>query len=528
MAKVVVLSGAGISAESGISTFRDSDGLWEEYDVKDVCTVGCLDTNRAETIEFYDKRRVELASKEPNKAHKVLATLKEKYGDEIAIITQNVDDLFEKAGLDADSIIHLHGELTKLQCQECGLVYKIGYKKSIESFNGKCPSCFSEKIRPFIVMFGEEAPNYVKLYEALHDCELFVVIGTSGQVISTDDFTQFVKKSVLNNLEPSPAIDDTLYTYVFYEKATSAIDKIAKIVEEQFVKEVELYLPVVTDGLWGVVDTNANIIIPPQYEFLDLNGYFPRNFFKVVRENEYYDDYEYYFINTNNEILSDAIPFKKRRAFTPDYAFTDDKKNMLFALSKEVKSVFYDYDGKEVFATEYDFDERHTLFQGEFHIIKKDEKYGIIDRNAKEIVSPKYAHIILERGKSENCSVAYLRDECDKEQFIDLQSGYISSQKYDALYWHELDLFIAKKDGKWGIVNTKEEWLLEPKCTNIVDENPYVLNSKLVTLLEYDLHCLQAFESFVLHENYITAYDDFTSTIYFLDQDKKQLVLVFA
>lgn len=502
MAKVVVLSGAGISAESGISTFRDSDGLWEEYDVKDVCTVGCLETNRAETIEFYDKRRVELKDKQPNKAHKVLVSLKEKYGDEIEIITQNVDDLFEKAGLDADGIIHLHGELTKLQCQECGLAYEIGYKKTSECFNGKCPSCYSKNIRPFIVMFGEEAPNYVKLYEALHDCELLVVIGTSGQVISTDDFTRFIKKSVLNNLEPSPAIDDTLYTHVFYEKATSAIDKIANIIEKQFEDEKERYFPIVQNGKWGVVDINNNMIIPPQYEFLELNGYFPKNFFKVVRENEYYGDCEYYFIDSNNEIISDPVSFEKKRLFVPAAPFTDDKTNMFFTLSNDGKAVFYDYYGRKVFETEYDFDERHTLFKDRFHIVTKDKKYGIIDRDAKEIIPPKYAHIILDKKeKSENYSVAYLRDEYDKEQFIDLKSGYLSSQKYDAVYLYKEDAFVVQKDGKWGIVNTKEEWLLEPKCTNMVDENPYAFNSKLAALLEYDLHCLQAFKSFVLSGN---------------------------
>ena len=234
MARVVVLSGAGISAESGISTFRDNNGLWEEYDVKDVCTLGCLEINREETIEFYDKRRVELADKKPNKAHKVLATLKKRYKDEIAIITQNVDDLFEKAGLDSDEIIHLHGELTKVSCQECGLTYNIGYKKIQQSFNGKCPSCFSTKIRPFIVMFGEEAPEYVKLYEVLQECELLVVIGTSGQVIHADDFIPFVSKSVLNNLKPSDALDENLYNYVFYEKATDAIDKIKIIIDNCF------------------------------------------------------------------------------------------------------------------------------------------------------------------------------------------------------------------------------------------------------------------------------------------------------
>ena len=152
MAKVVVLSGAGISAESGISTFRDSDGLWEEYDIKDICTAGCLETNRDMTIEFYDKRRLDLEDKEPNKAHKILAELKAKYKDDIAIITQNVDNLFEKAGMPHNDVIHLHGFLTEVECEECGIIYDIGYKKTQDSFDGKCPTCSSKRIRPNIVI----------------------------------------------------------------------------------------------------------------------------------------------------------------------------------------------------------------------------------------------------------------------------------------------------------------------------------------------------------------------------------------
>jgi NAD-dependent deacetylase len=235
MAKIVVLSGAGISAESGISTFRDSDGLWEEYDIKEVCTAGCLLTNRDKTIQFYDKRREELQYKQPNKAHWVLSELKERYKDEIAIITQNVDNLFEKADIAHEDVIHLHGYLREVMCEDCGLVYDIRYKKIQDSFNGKCPTCSSKKIRPNIVMFGEAAPLYAKLYKELEDCELLVIIGTSGNVIDVDSLTKYAKKSILNNLEPSDAIDDSLYTKVLYKKATDAIDEIAKEIKDTLV-----------------------------------------------------------------------------------------------------------------------------------------------------------------------------------------------------------------------------------------------------------------------------------------------------
>jgi len=228
MSKVVVLSGAGISAESGISTFRDSDGLWEEYSVEDICTVGCLVTNRDETIEFYDKRRTELEDKEPNHAHKVLKDLKNKYPQDIAIITQNVDNLFEKAGLAHEDVIHLHGYLTEVECEDCGLVYDIGYKKLQDVDDGLCPHCNSPQVRPFIVMFGEAAPMYEKLNRELQDCELIVIIGTSGNVIAVNGMANYIDKSILNNLEPSDVIEDSLFDLVLYKKASEAIDEIAQ------------------------------------------------------------------------------------------------------------------------------------------------------------------------------------------------------------------------------------------------------------------------------------------------------------
>jgi NAD-dependent deacetylase len=232
MAKIVVLSGAGLSAESGISTFRDSDGLWEKYDVKDICTAGCLVSNRNETLYFYDQRRIDLKDKQPNKAHEILVELKHKYPKEISLITQNVDNLFEKAGASEDEIIHLHGFLTKVECEDCGFVYDIGYQKSCDAFNGKCPDCHSKKVRPFIVMFGEMAPMYEKLNYELQDCEMFIVIGTSGNVIGVNQIAAFVDSSILNNLEPSSAIEEDLFSKVIYEKATVAINEIKREIEK--------------------------------------------------------------------------------------------------------------------------------------------------------------------------------------------------------------------------------------------------------------------------------------------------------
>jgi NAD-dependent deacetylase len=231
MAKIVVLSGAGISAESGISTFRDSDGLWENHDVKVICNYDSMKKHESETLSFYDGLRTKLASKTPNNAHIVLTQLKQKYPNEIAIITQNIDDLFEKVGLKEDQLIHLHGYLPELGCQECGTIFNISYKETHEFNNGYCTEC-DGKLRPNIVFFGEQAPKYEDLNKELHDCEMFVVIGTSGNVIGVNHIASAVDVAILNNLEPSDAIEEMFFTKVIYDKASVAIDEIADMIEE--------------------------------------------------------------------------------------------------------------------------------------------------------------------------------------------------------------------------------------------------------------------------------------------------------
>lgn len=228
MAKVIILSGAGISAESGISTFRDSDGLWEKYKIKDICTVGCLHKNRKATIEFYDYRRSELKDKEPNYTHKVISQLKSKYPNEIAVITQNVDDMFEKA--DCSDVLHLHGFLKELKCKKCNTILDIGYEKQFDKYEN-CSKC-NKLLRPNIVFFGEQALKYKDMYKEFKSCEVLVIIGTSGAVINTDMFLNSqIKLSILNNLEPSSYINDSLYSKVLYKKATLAIDEIADDIE---------------------------------------------------------------------------------------------------------------------------------------------------------------------------------------------------------------------------------------------------------------------------------------------------------
>lgn len=225
MKKVYILSGAGLSAESGIRTFRDSDGLWEEYKIEEVCSVQGWNANRQKVSDFYDARRADLESKIPNDAHKGLALLKEKYPNNIVMLTQNVDNMLEKAG--CQEVIHLHGTLTDLRCEGCGEIFDIGYSPQ----EGKvCPSCQSKNIRHNVVMFGESAPAYRYLAKMYDDADMVVVIGTSGQVINTADIAQHIENSILNNLDKD-AINDQYFKTRIYAPATEGINEVVSLIE---------------------------------------------------------------------------------------------------------------------------------------------------------------------------------------------------------------------------------------------------------------------------------------------------------
>jgi len=231
MAKIVIFSGAGISAGSGISTFRDSDGLWEKHDIKDICTAGCLNFNREGTLNFYDMRREDIKDKEPNLAHKIVAELKNKYPEKIAIITQNVDDMFERAG--CSDVLHVHGFLRELRCERCDFIKDIAYEK--QSRDELCPTC-NAKLRPNIVFFGDLAPRYADLYKHLEDCEVFVCIGTSGAVVNVDMLSQWGKYKILNNLEFSNLINEDYFDEIYYEEAVTAMPKIKESLDK-FLKD---------------------------------------------------------------------------------------------------------------------------------------------------------------------------------------------------------------------------------------------------------------------------------------------------
>jgi len=224
--KVYILSGAGLSAESGIKTFRDSDGLWENYSIEEVCSTGGWIRDRQKVTYFYDARRADLESKEPNYAHIRLAELKKKYPENIFMLTQNVDNMLEKAG--CTDVVHLHGTLTDLRCEECFQVFSIGY---LPQSDAVCPKCNSSMIRHNVVMFGENAPAYENLRKLYNEAQMVVVIGTSGNVIDTAYISQIIDNSILNNLDVDEN-HDQYFSKKLYLPATEAIDEIFAHVEE--------------------------------------------------------------------------------------------------------------------------------------------------------------------------------------------------------------------------------------------------------------------------------------------------------
>lgn len=170
--KVVVFTGAGISSESGIKTFRDSDGLWEEYSIQEVATPQAWDKNKAFVLEFYNKRRKQVIDAQPNKGHFALVELEQKF--DVHIITQNIDDLHERAG--SKKVLHLHGEITKSRSTtNPKLIYNI--KGSELTIGDTCER--GSQLRPHIVWFGEMVPEMENAYSVAQNADLFIVIGTS-------------------------------------------------------------------------------------------------------------------------------------------------------------------------------------------------------------------------------------------------------------------------------------------------------------------------------------------------------------
>lgn len=198
MKKVVVLSGAGVSAESGIKTFRDSNGLWEEYKVEDVASIDGWYRNKELVLNFYNARRRALQNAGPNDAHKIIAQLEDDF--DVTVVTQNVDNLHERAG--STKIIHLHGELTKARSvKDEFTTYDIGYNDI--HLGDKAPD--GGQLRPFIVWFGESVPELGRAAKEVEKADILIIIGTSLNVYPAAGLVHYTKPGCkIYLIDPQP------------------------------------------------------------------------------------------------------------------------------------------------------------------------------------------------------------------------------------------------------------------------------------------------------------------------------------
>lgn len=186
--RIVVFTGAGISADSGIPTYRSSDGLWANYRIEEVCTPEALMRDRAKVIDFYNMRRREMADKLPNAGHKAIAELEQYFDTEV--ITQNIDNLHEQAG--STKVLHLHGELTKLR-EESGEKYITDIGLRDQRLDETAPN--GELLRPHIVFFGEAVPMFERAAKKVSGADILIIVGTSLAVYPAASLVQYVRNT---------------------------------------------------------------------------------------------------------------------------------------------------------------------------------------------------------------------------------------------------------------------------------------------------------------------------------------------
>jgi NAD-dependent deacetylase len=221
---IVVLTGAGISKESGLDTFRCADGIWSKVRLEDVATPEGFERNPQMVLDFYNNRRHQLAEPHvlPNAGHQALARLEKELPGDVLIVTQNIDNLHERAG--SRNVLHMHGELLKVRCEGCSSLFQWYNDLHIED---ACPACGDTGwMRPHVVWFGEMPLEMGPIYTALEHCTLFMSIGTSGNVYPAAGFVDHVRHftdahTVELNLEPSHGA--TLFAQSLYGPATEVV-----------------------------------------------------------------------------------------------------------------------------------------------------------------------------------------------------------------------------------------------------------------------------------------------------------------
>ena len=222
MEKIVVLTGAGMSAESGIRTFRDMGGLWKEYDIMEVASPSGWQKHPDVVLDFYNQRRKQLLACQPNEGHFILAEL-EKYFD-LHIITQNVDDLHERAG--SSNILHLHGELRKVRSTgDSDLIYDLkGWELKL---GDTCEKGY--QLRPHIVWFGEPVPNIYKAEKICRTADIFIIVGTSLNVYPAAGLMYFIPSEIpIYYIDPKPASVPE-YINIIPQKASSGLKTVKDI-----------------------------------------------------------------------------------------------------------------------------------------------------------------------------------------------------------------------------------------------------------------------------------------------------------
>ena len=225
MLKIVVLTGAGISADSGIPTYRSSDGLWANFKIEEVCTPEALERDRAKVINFYNMRRREMSGKQPNAGHKALAELEQYY--DVEVITQNIDNLHELAG--STKITHLHGELTKLRNDASDYIVDIGLRE--QELDETAPD--GSLLRPHIVFFGEAVPMFDKARDIVKEADLLIIVGTSLTVYPAASLVGWVKNNdvPIYVVDPSTPKIPFLPNKIYHKKERAAIG-LPKLVAE--------------------------------------------------------------------------------------------------------------------------------------------------------------------------------------------------------------------------------------------------------------------------------------------------------
>jgi NAD-dependent deacetylase len=226
---IVILTGAGISAESGLGTFRGAGGLWENHRVEEVATPEAFERDPELVYRFYNERRQHLRGGEvqPNTAHTALAELEQKYAGSFWLVTQNIDDLHERAG--SRQLYHMHGELLKMRCRYSGQVFET--TASFDAQNS-CECCGKAgALRPHVVWFGEMPLFMEEIYALLADCELFVAIGTSGNVYPAAGFVELARRAGATSLEINPETTEgsPLFEHHWRGNATEQVPRLLEL-----------------------------------------------------------------------------------------------------------------------------------------------------------------------------------------------------------------------------------------------------------------------------------------------------------